>query len=487
MARKFFHRDRIQILLKYWGLRQKELCVPFEVVSAAEYSATRDLEEQGDGEASKKINNWESQVSKLLTKNRDLPSTEVTNVSAYLASHPQLNGAVSAHEVESALDDTDAKFFYFLGTSGIGAGDHANVSDQTRTAEQPAALVGGDTSEALHSGRGDQSGEGHLGNSLAPPVSSHYVGVRWPDTDGLRQHFSTAYSRTLGGSLPEKPDRKKRERVFFLYRLGLAGIENRDFWDGAITARDEQLQVVIRRIPARIYYDDPFEEWLFYEEAYYDSGSGVVYNGAGVIYGFHGGMTLLSRDGTMMPNEEKAYQKKLSLAHFDFRPALHPEQEKRDHNYYIGSIAMESDYNPKRDDYFAPTAYRCLLRKAPAGTKWDDVKASLGNPGRSATIPIGKHCERSNGILDFKDGKLWDRERDLKYDDHKDHDSWRWYFNRLNINRHVTDLLIACPSIYSRWPKETGAAAPVAITEEPRSSRNAGPRRRDKRRETTPE
>lgn len=457
MSRNFSHKDRVQILLQYWELGpQQQLCVPFGFATATEYQEALALVRNKDAAAEKKINNWESRLSNSLRS--DLSSANVKKVSEYLVS--QLKKPASAPDLASALEGPDAQFFYFLARSDLGSGDHANMWDQARAAEQRVASVGGDTIETPRSG-GDKSGDGHLGNSLAPTISSHYVGVKWPDTDGLVQHFAQAYSRTLGGSLPKKHDRKFREHVFFLYRLGLAGIQKRDFWDGAITPRDKKLQVVIRRIPARIYYDDPFEEWLFYEEAYYDSGTGVVYNGAGVIYGFHGGMTLLSRDGTMMPNEDRAYQKKLSLAHFDFRSAL-AEKQKRDRDCYIGSIAMESDYNPDRDDFFAPTAYRCLLRKAPDETKWDEVKASLGKPGKSATIPIGEHCSRTpDGILDFKDGKLWGRESDLEYHNH--FHSWRWYFNRLNINRHVTDLLIACPSIYSRWP-DNGIGLPAGPT-----------------------
>lgn len=229
-------------------------------------------------------------------------------------------------------------------------------------------------------------------------------------------------------------------------------------------------------------------------------------NARGVIYGFRGGMTLLCRDETLSPRDSKVFGKKLALAHVDFRPALAHEQTAPTHSdaqadeYYIGSIAMESDFNPNKRDFFAPTAYRCLLRKAPNGTKWDDVRARTEEnprnrksgreqiiiPGKSATIPLGLDCDLTpDGIFDLKNGETWNREDDLQYGGSPY--SWRWYFNRLNINRHISDLLIACPAVYSRWPRRTDVAVALARTEARRLSHNAGRRRKDKLREAEQE
>lgn len=407
----------------------------------------------------------------------------------------------SEADCHNALWGSDHNFFSFLSKYCVGApktGDKAGISD---------VPVHGTTIVARSAEGDNSSGDSHLGNSLAPHVSSGYVGIKWPYPDALGQHFGAAYQEIFGEALPrEKTRRGPREQVFFFYRLGLEQVKKVQFGDGAIRINDQNLGLVIRRIPARIHYEEPFDEWLTYEEAYYDKGQNYIYNARGVIYGFRGGMTMLCRDETLSPRDSKVFGKKLALSHVDFRPALHDDQQTsgahRDtqtSDYYIGSIAMESDFNPNRRDYFAPTAYRCLLRKAPSGTKWDDVKArtkegprnsksggkAIPIPGKSATIPLGSH-RRSDGIFDLKDGRAWNREEnDLQYGAAPS--SWRWYFNRLNINRHLSDLLIACPSVYSRWPSDTDAAAPTAITEEPQPSHNAGPRRRDKRRETTQE
>jgi hypothetical protein len=214
---------------------------------------------------------------------------------------------------------------------------------------------------------------------------------------------------------------------------------------------------------------------------------------------------MLCRDETLSPSDRRVFGKKLALSHVDFRPALADDQQTfgahRDAQtaeYYIGSIAMESDFNPNKRDYFAPTAYRCLLRKAPNGIKWDDVKArteespskgksggaTIPIPGKSATIPLGSQL-RSDGIFDLKDGQAWKEENDLQYG--TEPSLWRWYFNHLNINRHLCDLLIACPSVYSRWPSDADVAATAAKTEVPQSSHNAGRRRRDKLREAEQE
>ena len=52
---------------------------------------------------------------------------------------------------------------------------------------------------------------------------------------------------------------------------------------------------MIRRIPALISYDKPFDNWLSYREAYYDEQSKKIYRSHGVLYGFKGGVTLLGR------------------------------------------------------------------------------------------------------------------------------------------------------------------------------------------------
>ena len=148
---------------------------------------------------------------------------------------------------------------------------------------------------------------------------------------------------------------------------------------------------------------------------------------------------------------------------------------------------MESDYNPNKRDSFAPTAYRCLLRKSQEKLSWDQIRAwdpndaedakdlnsgkmeipttkakagakpGIGTgdklvlqPGLSKTIVLGDACEIKGDVYDFKNGATWSCENDIKYNG-KNH-SWRWYFNKLNINRHLADLFVACPSIYSRKP-----------------------------------
>jgi hypothetical protein len=248
MSKIFSHKERIKILLQYWGLGlQQQLCVAFDLATAVDYQATLELQRDGNATASNKINNWKSAVSKLL--NRDLSSADVKKVSKYLAS--KFKGLASAPDFENVLEGPDAEFFYFLGTSGLETGG---------AAEQRVASVGGDTIEAPGGGGGDKSGDGHLGNSLAPNFSSGYVGIRWPYSDALGQHFGAAYQEIFGEALPrDKSRRGPREQVFFFYRLGFEQLKTVQLGDGAIRIKDQNLGLVIRRIPARIHYEAPFD------------------------------------------------------------------------------------------------------------------------------------------------------------------------------------------------------------------------------------
>jgi hypothetical protein len=351
----------------------------------------------------------------------------------------------TAQNCKDALLGNDHQFLSFLSKYCVGApaGDErASAAERSR-------------SNARESDLGDELA------SLAPLTSSQYVGIRWPYTNELSDHFGATYRAIFGTAFPRKTKPTPQEQIFFFYRLGFEGWDRLQPSDGTIHIQDEQLRLVIRRVPARICYEDPFDEWLTYEEAYYNEREERLYTARGVLYGFNGGMTLLCRDETAKSGQPGAVQKKLALAHFDFNPALdHQQTTEMDRDahalrYYTGSIAMESDINPKREQYFATTAYRCLLRKAPNGTKWDEVKAQESTSttpkqiGKSATKHLGIDCGRkSDGTFDLDAGEQWGKEDDLMYTNTPY--EWRWYFDRLNINTHAADLFISGPSVTYR-------------------------------------
>lgn len=344
-------------------------------------------------------------------------------------------------EFKDALWDSVSRFLSYLASCAPGA-------SQGREARTSKFASG---SNGAHGGALNGQVSAQTGLHRAPLTSTKFIGISWPETDVLHSNCNNAH-RELFGPIrsSNQTKRKYQEKIFFFYRLGFDQIEHQSPGDCSIRSLDKQLSLVIRRIPARICYQEPYDDWFHYEEEYFDQQINKKFGAQAVAYAFNGGLTLLSRDDELKENDAETALAKLSLAHIDFRPFSDPQEPKI--KYYPGVISMESDVNPNRNDHFAPTCYKFILRPAPAGLSWDDVRGSSKDGGKSLSVPLQKWIKLNGSGYQFGDGSEWEKESDLEYTD-RSPTSWRWYFNRLNVNRHVADMLIACPSTYSRWPK----------------------------------
>ena len=420
MSSKTSQRERIQILLTYWGLgHQHQLCVPLSIASAVDYQEAlvqfNSSNRQSKSDAEKKIKPWASSVSKIL--GNGLPSSVLGVISEYLTGHANSTEySAPPSDLASALEGSDAQFFYFLTKYGPGVGDLVDKRDKAGEGDRP----------------------------IAPPIQDlgedSLIGL---PRNVLQGHLQRAFPTIMGGedwiSATEKSAAPKKTVVKcgFLYRLGMKAAPNnsdKHFEHGkdSLKHKLDSLNLVLRRIPARFEFDPQVPHRLRYFEDYEDrffidrrTQKPTRFEADAYAYAFENFLTVFSKD------KEPRVAQRLSLMHLDWTQA-----RQADDDYVPGVVAMQADTRPTLNDVL-PTAYRVLFRVAPGEQTWNNVRS------KSATIELKDSNE--DGIINLSDTAHWGGEDDIPGAQARE---WSWYFNRLNVIRNPIDLLVARKTVY---------------------------------------
>jgi hypothetical protein len=387
---------RLGFLSKYWGFEQQKLVVPLGIET---------------GKLSTVVNGKTALVDPS-------PHSKARAVCELLEQEDLLQPfGTSADALFSALHGTNSEFFTYLANHGPDL--HTRLSwDVTSPIPGPAS---------------NGSGGAQL---------TQLIGVDGFDPAELRVNLNTASQVILGA---RRKGSEKRERLFFLYRLGFSYDGYADFKEG----KDDKLRatgqiangLVLRRIAVKFFEKQNNDTSLGYEEYYMDP-SETEFTAHASAYAFRNFLTVFARD-----KEGDAFQE-LSLMQIDWLAGRAARA-----GIFPGVVTMKSDCSANRDSV-SPTAYRILLKPAPKELSWKEAMEKAS--GDNATKPLGDVT--GDGVVDFRDGKGWGSETDLS-DDATKHTPWSYYFNRLNVRETPADLLVAWATTYKAYAESRGASA----------------------------